>query len=284
MTPDRRIFAFRPDLAEASLEGRVDAARFTKGASAQVRVPRIALRAKPDIFCGLDTELMLGEGVRVFDVADGWAWVKSDLDDYVGYLPQATIIDTAPAPTHWVMVPRTFLYPEPDMKRPPVEAVSMGSRMTVTGEAETRGTRYLLTTEGAVIARHLAPVGATISDDYVEIASRFLETPYLWGGRTGFGLDCSGLVQLSMMMAGRAAPRDSDQQAAMPGKAITREDLARGDLVFWKGHVAVMEDRDTLLHANGYTMSVAREHLDDAISRIAPFYGPPTGLKRPDCK
>lgn len=284
MTLDRRIHAFRPDLAEASLQGRVEAQRFTKGTPAQVRVPKIALRAKPDVFCGLDTELMLGEGVRVLDLAEGWAWVKSDLDDYVGYLPQAAIIETAPAPTHWVTVPRTFLYPEPDMKRPPVDAVSMGSRMAVTGETETRGTRYLLTTEGAVIARHLAPVGKTISDDYVEIASLFLETPYLWGGRTGFGLDCSGLVQLAMMMAGRRAPRDSDQQAAMPGGVLTRADLARGDLVFWKGHVGVMEDRDTLLHANGHTMSVTREKLDDAIGRIAPLYGQPTGFKRPDCK
>jgi cell wall-associated NlpC family hydrolase len=284
MTLDRRIHAFRPDLAETSLQGRVEAARFTEGTPAQVRVPKIALRAKPDVFCGLDTELMLGEGVRVLDVAEGWAWVKSDLDDYVGYLPQAAIIDTAPAPTHWVTVPRTFLYPEPDMKRPPVDAVSMGSRMTVMGEAETRGTRYLITTEGAVIARHLAPLGAAISGDYVDVASLFLETPYLWGGRTGFGLDCSGLVQLAMMMAGRRAPRDSDQQAAMPGKALTRADVTRGDLVFWKGHVGVMEDHETLLHANGHTMSVAREKLDDAIGRIASLYGQPTGFKRPDCK
>ncbi|MDH6265320.1 cell wall-associated NlpC family hydrolase [Rhizobium sp. SG_E_25_P2] len=284
MTLDRRIFAFRPDLAEASLQGRVEAARFTEGSPAQVRVPKIALRAKPDVFCGLDTELMLGEPVTILDVAEGWAWVKSGLDDYVGYLPQAAIIDTAPLPTHWVTVPRTFLYPEPDMKRPPIDAISMGSRITVTGEAETRGTRYLLTTEGAVIARHLAPLVATISDDYVDIASLFLETPYLWGGRTGFGLDCSGLVQLSMMMAGQQAPRDSDQQAAMPGEALERAALARGDLVFWKGHVGIMEDHDTLLHANGHTMSVARERLDDAIGRISPLYGEPTGFKRPDCK
>jgi cell wall-associated NlpC family hydrolase len=173
------------------------------------------------------------------------------------------------------------VYPEAELRKPPRAALSMGSRITVTGEAETRGTRYFtLADGGAVIARHCLPLGQTIADDYVSIAETFVETPYLWGGRSGFGIDCSGLVQLAMMMAGRKAPRDSDMQAFL-GEEIVREQLRRGDLVFWKGHVGVMENEQTLLHANGHTMSVARENLNAAIERIGWLYDRPTGYRRP---
>jgi len=158
----------------------------------------------------------------------------------------------------------------------------MGSRLTIIGESETRGTRYLTLAGGqSVVAGHCLPVGTAASDDYVAIATRFLETPYLWGGRSGFGIDCSALVQLSMMMTGRKAPRDSDMQAAGLGTPIDRGELRRGDLVFWKGHVALMEDEKTIIHANGHTMSVAREGLDAAIERIGWLYDRPTGYRRP---
>ena len=132
-----------------------------------------------------------------------------------------------------------------------------------------------------LIAAHCQPIGKPIDTDYVAVASRFLETPYLWGGRSGFGIDCSGLVQLAMMMTGRAAPRDSDMQASRLGTPIERDALQRGDLVFWKGHVGIMEDDKTLLHANGHTMTVARENLEDAIKRIGWLYDAPTGFRRP---
>lgn len=279
--PDRRLNAFRPDLADASLAGQVEAARFIEGVPARIGVPVAALRPKPDHASGIDTQLLFGEPVMEFDRRDGWAWVKSGLDSYVGYVEEAALALPRAAPTHWVTAPRTFLYPEPDMKRPVVAALSMGSRIAVTGEAETRGTKYLLTDAGALIARHLAPVDVPVSDDYVAIASRFLETPYLWGGRTGFGLDCSGLVQLSMMMAGRKVLRDTDMQRDSIGIEIGRNDLARGDLVFWKGHVAIMTDAATMIHASGFTMDVSHERLDDAIRRIEPLYGLPVACRRP---
>ena len=278
---DRRLHAFRPDLAEKSLEGRVEALRFVAGEPARIGLPRAALRPKPDGTAGIDTELLLGEPVTVLERKGGWAWVKAGIDAYVGYLPETALAAVPAAPTHWITAPRTFLYPEPDMKRPPVEALSMGSRIMATGEAETRGTPYLLTDRGAVIARHAAPVDVAVTGDYVAVAARFLETPYLWGGRSGFGLDCSGLVQLSMMMAGRAAMRDSDMQMASLGAEIGGDALRRGDLVFWKGHVAIMEDAETMIHANGYTMSVARETLAGAVGRIAPLYGRPILYRRP---
>jgi cell wall-associated NlpC family hydrolase len=278
---DRRLNAFRPDLADASLTGKVDALRFVEGVPARIGVPRVALRPKPDADAGIDTELLFGEPVMEFDRRDGWAWVKSGLDDYVGYVEETALALPRGAPTHWVTAPRTFLYPEPDMKRPARAALSMGSRIAVTGEAETRGTKYVLTDAGALVARHVAPVDVAVADDYVAVASRFLETPYLWGGRSGFGLDCSGLVQLSMMMAGRQVLRDTDMQRAAMGVEIGRGDLRRGDLVFWKGHVAIMTDASTMIHASGFTMDVSHEGLQDAIRRIEPMYGLPLACRRP---
>lgn len=280
--PDRRLNAYRPDLAEDALRGTVTAERYVSGTPARVCLPVAALRPRPEASIGIDTELLFGERVRVLDRSEGWAWVKSDFDSYVGYMPE-TALDTAAAPTtHVVAVPRTFAYSGSDLKTPAAFALSMGSRLTISGESETRGTRYLVLDGGqSVVAGHCLPVGAPASDDYVSIAARFLETPYLWGGRSGFGLDCSALVQLSMMMTGRTAPRDSDMQASSLGTPIERGDLRRGDLVFWKGHVAVMEDDKTILHANGHTMSVAREGLEAAIERIGWLYQQPTGYRRP---
>lgn len=287
---DRRLHAFRPDLADETLKGKVEAKRYVAGKPARITVPVAQLRPKPDLAGGVDTELLFGETVRVFDRADGFAWVQAGEDGYVGYLPEA-VLGVPDEPTHRIVVPRTFVYPTPELRRFPLMALSMGSRVTVTGEAETRGTRYftlaVADTEagnagggGAVIAGHCLPLSDNIGDDYVAVAERFIETPYLWGGRSGFGIDCSGLVQLAMMMVGRSAPRDSDMQAAM-GAPIAREQLERGDLVFWKGHVGIMENDEMLLHANGHTMNVSRENFEAAVQRIGWLYGQPTGYRRP---
>lgn len=281
--PDRRLFAYRPDLAEEALRGTVAAGQYVTGTPARIAAPLAALRPRPDEAAGIDTQVLFGETVRVLDRADGWAWVKSDVDGYVGYLPE-TALEAAPetAATHIVAVPRTFAYTGADLRTPAAFALSIGSRLTIVGESETRGTRYF-TLEGgqSVIAGHCLPVGDKASDDYVAVAGRFLETPYLWGGRSGFGLDCSALVQLSLMMTGKSAPRDSDMQAAGLGTPIAREELRRGDLVFWNGHVAIMEDEATIIHANGHTMSVAREPLATAIERTGYLYQQPTGYRRP---
>jgi cell wall-associated NlpC family hydrolase len=277
---DRRLNAFRPDLADETLRGTVEAAAFVRGDMASIAVPVADLRPAPDLSRGIDTQLLFGEPVKVFDRRDGFAWVQALEDGYVGYLPEAQLTSET-VPTHRIAVPRTFVYPEAELRKVPFHALSMGSRVAVTGEAETRGTRYfLLSTGGAVIARHCIEETAVLSADYVAIAETFLETPYLWGGRSGFGIDCSGLVQLAMMMAGRKILRDSDMQAGF-GTPIAREELVRGDLVFWKGHVGIMEDEKTMLHANGHTMTVARENLNAAIERIGWLYQQPTGFRRP---
>lgn len=278
-TLDRRLNAFRPDLADETLRGQVEADRFVAGEAARITAPVAPLRPSPDGARGIDTELLMGETVRVFERKDGWAWVQAEQDRYVGYLPE-TMLGEPEAVTHVVCVPRTFLYPEPELRRPPVASLSMASCVRIVGEAETRGTRYLTLADGtALIASHCLPLEEKPADDYVAVAARFLETPYLWGGRSGFGIDCSALVQLSLMMVGRSAPRDSDMQAAI-GTRIAREELQRGDLVFWKGHVGIMEDGETLLHANGHTMTVARENFEAAVQRIGWLYSLPTDYRR----
>lgn len=281
MTLDRRLHAFRPDLAEASLRGQVEAERFVEGVRAQVVVPVVALRPQPDLARGIDTELLLGEEVDVFERRDGWAWVKAVSDGYVGYLPQDAVKEGLAAPTHIVVPQRTFLYPEPELRKPHADVLSMGSRIRVAGTAEARGNHYVVLADGtAIFAKHVQPIGYNDGGDYVDVAAKFMETPYLWGGRSGLGLDCSSLIQLALLMTGRSAPRDSDMQAAGLGEPIAREELRRGDFVFWKGHAAVMEDAETIIHANGNTMTVARENFAAAVERIGWLYEYPTGYRR----
>lgn len=282
---DTRLHAFRPDLADARLEGEVVAERFVAGTPVRIAVPvaDVLKAARPD--SGINTQFLFGDDVLVFEAAGGFAWVQAERDGYVGYVRKDDIAERSGEPTHIVSVPRTFLYPGPDLRFPRAGELSMGSAVTVTGGAETRGTQYAVLAGGqAVIANHLMPV-ADRAADYVAVAETFLGTPYLWGGVSGFGIDCSGLVQLSMRMAGRDVLRDSDMQAAALGvpfdPGVDFSGLRRGDLVFWKGHVAIMTDGENMIHANGHTMLVSREGLREAIDRIGYLYGGPTGFRRP---
>lgn len=283
-TLDRRLHAFRPDLASADLQGHVEAARFVEGRPARVTAPIVELRPAPRADSGIDTQLLHGARVRVFDEHEGWAWLQADADGYVGYAP-ASALGAIDEPTHVVVAQRSFVYRGADLRFPATQAHSMGATFHIVGEAETRGTRYaLLKTGEAMILDHLRPTGHE-EPDYVSVAERFEHTPYLWGGVSGFGIDCSGLVQLSMRMAGISVLRDTDMQASSIGTAMDIGDdlagLRRGDLVFWKGHVAIMLDAVSMIHASGHTMRVTREKLADAVSRIGHLYGGPTGFRRP---
>ncbi|MEM5471011.1 NlpC/P60 family protein [Hoeflea sp. AS60] len=281
---DQRSYAYRADLADSRLKGQVEAERYTEGTPAEVIAPVADLRPRPDPDCGIDTQGLFGEALTVFDIAGGWAWVQLAADGYVGYVREEAIGQGHSQATHIVSVPRSFVYPGPDLRFPHLMTLSMGSRVRITGAAETRATPYALLEDGsAIIAAHLQPVGEPLDADAVAVAARFLHTPYLWGGRSGLGIDCSGLVQMALAMTGKASPRDSDQQAANLGTVIDPEQdgLQRGDLVFWKGHVGFIEDDETLLHASGGTMYVTREPLQAAIDRIAKLYGLPTLYRRP---
>ncbi|PWJ80921.1 cell wall-associated NlpC family hydrolase [Pseudaminobacter salicylatoxidans] len=282
---DARLHAFRPDLADARLKGQVSAERFVTGRPARIAASVADLKKSPRDDSAIDTQLIHGDEVLVFDETPGWAWVQAERDGYVGYVVQSAIVPREHAPTHRVIVPRTFVYPGPDLRFARAGELSMGALVTVTGQAETRGTAYALLSSGqAVVAGHIAPVEA-VAEDYVAVAETFLNTPYLWGGVSGFGIDCSGLVQLSMLMAGRSVLRDTDMQEASVGDPIVPgadfSGLRRGDLVFWKGHVAIMTDAENMIHANGHTMMVSREGLREAVERIGYLYGGPTSFRRP---
>ncbi len=282
---DARLHAFRADLADARLQGEVSAERFVSGRPARIAVPVADMRKAPRPDAGVNTQLLLGDDVTVFEEAEGWAWVQAERDGYVGYVTDTALISRDAVPTHIVSVARTFVYPGPDLRFPRTADLSMGSTVTVTGAAETRGTVYSVLASGeAMIAGHLRPIGE-FAADYVSVAEMFIGTPYLWGGVSGFGIDCSGLVQLAMRMTGRDVLRDSDMQAAGLGEPLDVgpdfSGLRRGDLVFWKGHVAIMTDTENMIHANGHTMMVSREGLKEAIARIGYLYGGPTGFRRP---
>ncbi|MGO9423486.1 C40 family peptidase [Roseiarcus sp.] len=263
---DRRLTPVRPDLAAAHLRGLVDAPRFVEGRAMQVTEASAPLRRAPATDAPLETEALYGENVTVYDDGEeGWAWVQLERDGYVGYLP---LIDLGPPakPTHRVAALRTHVYPGPSIKLPPMMALSLGARATITRQERD----FAVTADGRYLwARHLADAGSH-EPDFVAVAEMFLHAPYLWGGRTSEGIDCSGLVQAGMTAAGVAAPRDSDMLEATLGEPVPLEaPLMRGDLVFWKGHVGVMRDEGTLLHANGWPMAVVSEPFAEARARIA---------------
>ena len=280
---DPRLTPARPDLAAMHLKGRVEAARFVDGVAREVVDPQAPLRRMPAPDAVLDTEALKGERVAVYEVTDeGWSWGQLESDDCVGWMPSGALGPPGPPATHKVTAMRTLVFPGPSIKLPPIESLSFGCRIAIA-----RVVDALAMTVAArwVPARHLAPSGAR-EGDFVAIAERFVGVPYLWGGKTSFGIDCSGLVQLALAAAGVACPRDSDMQERSVGRPIAPaadfSNLRRGDLVFWKGHVAIVRDPTSLVHANAFHMAVAIEPLSDAINRIKLAGSVTTSVRRID--
>jgi cell wall-associated NlpC family hydrolase len=283
---DPRLNAYRPELADVRLRGKVEARAFVEGRVRRVTAPTMPLRRRPSADVPIDTELLRGETTRVFeDTPEGWSWVLGEADGFVGFAPTAALSDSAPTPTHRVTALRTFVYPGPDLKLPPIATLSIASRIALAGEVVTRGTLYRLLAggEGAVVGAHVAPIGDPPEADFVAVTERFVGTPYLWGGRSGIGVDCSGLIQLSLMIAGHAAPRDTDMQRDAIGTLVVggiTAPLRRGDLVYWQGHAGILVDAERLLHASGYHMTVVIEPFATAAQRIAVSSGQPLCVRR----
>jgi len=266
---DPRVTPLRDDLAAKYLEGKVKAARFVEGSVMEVIAPQAPLRHEPRPDAPLDTEALRGEHVTVYDTdAEGWAWVQLAADSYVGWLPRGALGPASAPATHKIAALRTFVFPGPSIKLSPIEALPFGAKINSVRMKD----QMAVTSSGFYVpAAHLKPVGEK-ETDFVSVAERFLGGPYLWGGKTVLGLDCSGLVQIALAACGVPCPRDSDMQEQALGKALTETErssrLQRGDLIFWKGHVAIVRDGESLLHANAFHMAVAIEPIAQAIARI----------------
>ena len=281
MSFDRRITPIRADLADERLRGQIEAERFTAGTLKRVVASFSPLHRHPSREAPVDTQAIFGESVTVYDEHEGWAWVQLNDDGYVGYLPSEALGEPGAEPTHRVRAIRTFIYPGPNLKLPYRDYLTLNARVTVTA---TEGDYARLATGGWVYAPHLAGLDA-FEADYVSVAKRFLHTPYLWGGKTSLGIDCSGLAQTALSAAGIAAPRDSDMQERALGTSVdvtpALSGLRRGDLVFWKGHVGLMMDESKFIHATGHSMTVMIEPLAIAEERIRrTSYGPISSVKR----
>lgn len=268
---DRRMTPARPDLAAAHLKGQIEATRFAEGEACSVVHGRASLRRSPADDAPQDSELLMGEIVTVYERKHGWAWVQAKTDSYVGYVRE-TALGPAIAADARIILPLTPLLSAPDVKSPLRDLLPLNAlvkRGAVQGNFFDVGT-------GFVHARALGPLDHA-AKDFVTVAEGFLNVPYVWGGKTFQGLDCSGLVQIALNAAGQASPRDTDMMEQALGRAVPHENLQRGDLVFWKGHMGVMRDAETLLHANAHFMQVTSEKLAVAVARIPT---PVTSVKR----
>lgn len=247
----------------------------------QVIAPIAPLRREPHSAAALDTEALIGEMVAAApDDGEGWAHVTLLRDGYVGYLPVSALGAPAEA-THRISVPRTFVYPGPSIKLPPLAVLTLGGQINVLASDEKFARVHGDFGGGFVYNTHLAAVAAPWESDFVAIAEQFLGVPYLWGGKSALGIDCSGLVQLSLAAAGVLAPRDTGPQSRELGAPLPDGDTPRrGDLVFWPGHVGVLRNADTLLHASGHHMLVVSEPLKEAMARIRETTGHDAAFRR----
>jgi cell wall-associated NlpC family hydrolase len=277
---DPRRNVFRADLAAEALRGRVAAPRYVAGEPRQVVHSASPVRATPNALDSWTTEVLFGELVTVYEERDGWAWVQLARDGYVGYMRAAALTAQVRAPTHRVKALGTSLYPAPDIKASPWLPISMNALLCVVELGQT----FSKLADGSFVpTRHIVELDR-FAPDFVAVAERFAGVPYLWGGRSRLGVDCSGLVQVALQAAGVEAPRDSDMQQAELGDEVAAahdlDGLMRGDLVFWRGHVGIMLDGFLMLHANAHHMAVVAELLSGAVDRIASTGNAITAIKR----
>jgi cell wall-associated NlpC family hydrolase len=264
---DRRLHLANDRVAHSSLEGSVDAVQFSTGTEMMIQQPMANIVDKPR--GQRVSQLLFGERFLVIETHEGFAFGRSERDGQVGYIVAGALVEPQ-EPTHWVAAPATHLYPKANLKAPPEVAIFFGSRVRVVAERDS----YLKVHSGHFIPKpHLQPLRARFGDP-AGVADLFLGSPYLWGGCSRWGMDCSGLIQIALIATGMECPRDSDQQQDALGRDLhLGEPFIRGDLVFWKGHVGIMANERMLLHANAHHMAVAYEPLRDAAARIAESEG-----------
>lgn len=269
-----RLMPARSDLAAEHLRGEVSADRFVRGQPCRVTATLLDMTSVPDPDAERSTQLLHGEGFIVYETRkDGLAWGQATRDSYVGYVSAAGL-----GPAQGAGQPVTALWSQ--VYAQPVARSRVLGELPFLAEVRVKGTtgEFFRLRDGGYVPRpHLAP----FAGDIVAQAERFIGVPYLWAGRSIRGIDCSGLVQLALIAGGRKSPRDSDMQAALVGTPVAEvAPLVRGDLLFWRGHVGIMRDPETLLHASGHHMAVVSEPLTSAIARIAGAGGGPIVARR----
>ena len=277
MKLDLRITPIRDGIAARSLEGLEPAEVYLDPTPMSCVVPAAAIRRAADARSEQMDQLLFGEAFEVLEDEGGFVYGQASRDGYVGFVEAAALSPKGPAPTHRVAAIRTYAFAEPTIKSRASGPYSINSLVAV---EVVEGRLARVTGAGWMAAEHLAPIGV-FETDHAGVAERFIGAPYLWGGRESLGLDCSGLVQQALFACGRACPRDADQQEEAFAR-LERAEFGRGDLVFWKGHVAIALDPERIIHANGHHMCVAIEPLDEAVERIkANSFGEVTSFRRP---
>ncbi len=283
LSKDPRLLPVRNGVAASYLKGKSEAQNYHDGVLHHVIAPVCVLKREASEEAGADTQLVYGESFTVYGEEKDWAWGLLERDSYVGWVKKSYLKEGAFNATHHIMSRGTFLYKTADLKSRPLMKIPMSARLEITGEETVRGTKYLKSNNGWVIARHARKLDEYASD-FVMVGESMVGLTYLWGGCSTFGIDCSGFIQLSLQMAGIAALRDTDMQEQTLGEEIELKDdlsgLKRGDIIFWPGHVGMMQDEQTILHANGHTMTVFSEPLKQAVDRIAYLYNKPRTVRR----
>ncbi len=269
---DHRVCAFRRDLADVAVAGDYAAAAYVQPQPMSCIASRTMVREAPRVDSGAGSELLRGEPFLAMEIGGEWAWGYCGADRYVGYVP-ADAVGAVTAPTHRISTPSGLIFASADVRAAHIGELPMGALVISTG----RDGAFHITDAGFIHHRHLSPIGETASD-WVAVAERFIGTPYLWGGRTRWGIDCSGLVQMALSAGGHAAPRDSDMQLGSLGKPV--ETPRRGDLAFFRGHVGIMINETDLLHANAYWMETLIEPLELVAARSGGDERPLIGLRR----
>lgn len=276
MSFDPRVTLARPDLAARDLEAIVTADRYADRRRYACAAPAAGVRRAPDPASEQMDQLLYGEGFDVLDEADGYAWGQARRDGYVGFVEWGALKPADGASNMKVSAIRTYAFEGPSIKTRALGPYSLGALLRI----EAREGRFAREAGGGwFVEDHLAPIGA-FETDPVAVAERYLGAPYLWGGRESLGLDCSGLTLQAFGACGIALPRDTDQQQAI-GREVAESELRRGDLVFWKGHVAMMLDGEAIIHANAHHMATAKEPLSATRARyLAAGVGEPTAFRR----